>query len=287
MSGDREIVRTATEAARQERPPLLVLDALAARLAAAGLGDASDGGSGIRVARIGEGHSNVTFLLEWGGRRLVQTLLRAEGLAVPEILHVCDDESVLGVPFYVMEHLDGEVITDRMPAHLDDDEGRQAMPYAAVDALAALHALDVGTGELATLGRPDGYLRRQVDRFSSLWPTVSRRTLPEVDALAVWLGENLPRSPRASVVHGDFRIGNLMFARSGPVRVQAILDWEMATLGDPLADLGYLVATYADRDAAPTPAGSDDRDARRRVSAPGGPRRALCGLFTNEGVALV
>ena len=286
-----------------------MLDALAARLAAAGLGDASDGGSGIRVARIGEGHSNVTFLLEWGGRRLVlrrgprpphppsahdmlrearvQTLLRAEGLAVPEILHVCDDESVLGVPFYVMEHLDGEVITDRMPAHLDDDEGRQAMPYAAVDALAALHALDVGTGELATLGRPDGYLRRQVDRFSSLWPTVSRRTLPEVDALAVWLGENLPRSPRASVVHGDFRIGNLMFARSGPVRVQAILDWEMATLGDPLADLGYLVATYADRDAAPTPAGSDDRDARRRVSAPGGPRRALCGLFTNEGVALV
>ncbi|WP_460800895.1 phosphotransferase family protein [Microbacterium sp. GXF6406] len=236
MSTDPEVVRTAAEAARQERPPLLVLDALVERLTAAGLGDATGGGVGSRATRIGEGLSNVTFLLEWGGRRLVlrrgprpphppsthdmrrearvQRLLAAEGVAVPEILHVCDDESVLGVPFYVMEHLDGDVITDRMPAHLDDEEGRQAMPYAAVDALAAL---------------------------------------PEVDALAVWLGENLPRSPRASVVHGDFRIGNLMFARSGPARVQAILDWEMATLGDPLADLGYLVATYADRDAAPTP----------------------------------
>ncbi|MGY1550615.1 phosphotransferase family protein [Microbacterium sp. A588] len=272
---DLEVVRTWDEAALLDRPPLLVLEPLGERLASVGLGLAGLGGGEIRWARIGEGHSNVTFLLELAGRRLVlrrgprpplppsthdmlrearvQRLLAADGVPVPTIVDVCDDESVLGVPFYVMEHLDGEVITDLMPTHLDTDEGRTALPFAAVDALAGLHALDVSAGDLAGLGRPDGYLGRQVERFASLWPKVSRRTLPEVDRVAEWLRDNLPVSARASVVHGDYRIGNLMFRGSGPAEVQAILDWEMATLGDPLADLGYLVATYASPDAAPTP----------------------------------
>ncbi|MGM7671681.1 phosphotransferase family protein [Microbacterium sp. A93] len=270
IDADLEVVRTREEASLLGRPPLLVLDALADHLREVGLGDGD-----LQWSRIGDGHSNITYLLDVGGRKLVlrrgprpplppsthdmlrearvQRLLGAAGVPVPEILDVCADESVLGVPFYVMEHLDGDVVTDRMPPALDDAEGRRALPFAAVDTLAGLHALDVSTEGLSTLGRPDGYLRRQVERFASLWPNVSRRTLPEVDRLADWLLANLPVSARASVVHGDYRIGNLMYRREGPASVHAILDWEMATLGDPLADLGYLVATYAEADAVPTP----------------------------------
>lgn len=143
------------------------------------------------------------------------------------------------------------------------------MVFAAVDALAELHSLDVSTGDASTLGRPEGYLERQVERFASLWPKVSRRTMPEVDRLAGWLRDHLPVSSRASVVHGDFRIGNIMFRAEGPPTVQAILDWEMATLGDPLADLGYFVATYADDRAAPTPL-----ELTTVTRGPGWPRRA-------------
>ncbi|MGW8483038.1 phosphotransferase family protein [Microbacterium sp. NPDC055903] len=229
----------------------------------------------LTAARIGEGQSNATFLLARGEERFVfrrgprpplppsahdmlrearvQQALGRAGVPVPRILAVCEDDGVLGTPFYIMEHLDGDVVTDRMPVRLDEPAGRRALATASVDALADLHALDVRDGELATLGRPDGYLARQVDRFASLWPTVSRRSLSGVDRLAEWLRDNLPLSHRASVVHGDYRIGNLMFRRAGQADVQAILDWEMATLGDPLADLGYFIATYADPDAAPTP----------------------------------
>jgi len=264
-----EVVRTRAEADAAHLTPLLVLEPLAEFLGAHGLG-----GDDLRWARIGEGQSNVTFALETGGRRLVlrrgprpplppsthdmvrearvQRHLADAGVPVPRILAVCDDASLLGVPFYVAEFVDGVVVTDALPAFLDDAGGRAGLVAAAVDALADLHAVPL-VGGVAELGRPDGYLARQVDRFASLWPTVSRRVIPAVDTLADWLAAELPASARASVVHGDYRLGNLMFASSAPATVRAILDWEMATLGDPLADLGYLVATYADPDAAPTP----------------------------------
>ena len=252
-------------------PPLLVIEPLREYLASVGL----DGAGELHARRIGDGHSNVTFAIEVAGRRLVlrrgprpplpptthdmlrearvQQVLAGAGAHVPRIVAVCDDPAVLGGPFYVMEHLDGVVVTDRMPAHLDDPAARREMVFAAVDALAELHGVDAAAGPVSTLGRPDGYLARQVDRFAALWPTVSRRVLPTVDALADWLAAHRPASLRASVVHGDYRIGNLMFEPAAPVRVQAILDWEMATLGDPLADLGYMVATYAESGAVATP----------------------------------
>lgn len=270
MSAVAEVVSTQAEAEALERPPLLVIEPLRAFLAEAGFGDGE-----LTWRRIGDGHSNVTYLLELDGRRLVlrrgprpplpptthdmlreariQRLLSAAGVPVPQILAVCADETVLGVPFYVMEHLDGVVVTDTIPAALADPAGRRGLAFAAVDALAALHAVDVTAGELAQIGRPDGYLTRQVDRFATLWPTVSRRVLPEVDQVAAWLAAHLPASAGSSVVHGDFRIGNLMLARSAPAAVEAILDWEMATVGDPLADLGYFIATYAEPGAVATP----------------------------------
>lgn len=265
-----EVVSTRTEAATLDRPPLLVLEALTDFL------DAEQLGSGpVSWQRIGEGHSNLTYLLHRGSRALVlrrgprpplaksthdmvresriQMLVQAAGIAVPNIVAVCADASVLGVPFYVMEHLDGAVITTEQPPDLDTAELRRATAFAAVDMLVTLHGVDVTGGGLEKVGRPDGYLERQVSLFSSLWEASTRRSVPEIKTVARWLAANVPASQRASVVHGDYRIGNLMFEHSAPPRVLAIMDWEMATVGDPLADLGYFLATYAQDGAAETP----------------------------------
>ncbi|HSP52388.1 MAG TPA: phosphotransferase family protein [Cryobacterium sp.] len=265
-----EVVAMRTDAGALERPPLLVLDALTEFLDSEGLGSGA-----ISWQRIGGGHSNLTYLLRRGERSLVlrrgprpplpksthdmvresriQLLVKAAGIPVPNIVAVCADESVLGVPFYVMDYLDGAVITDEEPAGLDTPEQRRAIAFAAVDALVTLHGVDVTRGGLENVGRPDGYLERQVTLFSSLWDVSTRRSVPEIKSVASWLAANTPKSQRASVVHGDYRLGNLMFDRNTPPRVLAILDWEMATVGDPLADFGYFLATYSEAGARPTP----------------------------------
>ncbi|MGY1746555.1 phosphotransferase family protein [Blastococcus sp. SYSU D00695] len=265
-----EVVGSAQDATRLPAAPLLVLDRLTAFLDQQGVGSGP-----VAWERIGDGQSNVTYRICREGAEVVlrrgprpplprsthdmvresriQQLLRPAGVPVPEVLAVCADESVLGVPFYLMEALDGVVLTDELPAGLDGDGDRGAIADTLVDTLVQLHSIDVTAGELATLGRPDGYLARQVDRFAGLWDVNTTRSLPEVALLAGWLSDNRPAGQAVSVVHGDYRLGNLMYHRTGPARVQAVLDWEMATLGDPLADLGYLTATYAGPDAAPTP----------------------------------
>jgi aminoglycoside phosphotransferase (APT) family kinase protein len=264
-----EVVADRIAATHLVSPPLLVVEPVVAVLDELGIGAGP-----LAWQRIGDGQSNVTYLLERGGARVVlrrgprpplprsthdmvrearvQAVLGAEGVPVPRILGVVEDLDVLGVPFYLMEHLDGEIITDRIPAALSAEADRRATGEAVVDALVRLHRLDVTQGELATLGRPDGYLERQVGRFASLWEGTTRRDIPDVARLADWLAAHRPDSARAAVVHGDYRMGNLMFARDAPPRVAAILDWEMATLGDPLADLGYLTATWAQAGSEPT-----------------------------------
>lgn len=258
-----EVVATAREAQDLVRPPLLVVDTVTDFLDGHGLGAGP-----LAWERIGDGQSNITYRIHRGGQAFVlrrgprpplprsthdmireariQGLLHAEGIPVPEILAVCADESLLGVPFYVMSYLDGVVITDTEPAALAAPEQRGATSRALVDTLVQLHAVDVSSGALASLGRPEGYLERQVRRFAGLWDTNTTRSLPQVEQLADWLQQNLPTSQAVSMVHGDYRLGNLMFSGSAPASVIGILDWEMATLGDPLADLGYLTATYAE-----------------------------------------
>ena len=114
-----------------------------------------------------------------------------------------------------------------------------------------LHAIDVERAGLASFGRPDGYLERQVRRFLSLWEVNRTRELPLVAALGAYLAAHVPASGPPTVVHGDYRVGNLLVGVTAPARVSAILDWELATIGDPLADLGYLVSSYVDRDTPP------------------------------------
>ncbi|UOR01310.1 phosphotransferase family protein [Leucobacter allii] len=233
-------------------------------------------GSGpVSAERIGEGQSNVTFRVRRGDADLVLrrgprpplppsahdmlrearilAALAPSGLPVPEVLAVCDDASLLGVPFYVMPYVSGEILTDREPAGWDDPAARRAVSEQLVDTLVALHAVPIDEEPLAGIGRPDGYLERQLRRFGGLWEGVSRREVPLVAELGSWLATRVPVPQRRSVAHGDYRLGNLMFARpaGGLPRAALILDWEMATLGDPLADLGYLLATSAEA-GAPT-----------------------------------
>jgi aminoglycoside phosphotransferase (APT) family kinase protein len=269
-AGDgKEVVAAPSECSTFDSSPLLDLSTLREFFALRGLGE-----SRLGWERIGEGQSNVTFTIESGSQRFVLRrgprpphppsthdmvrearilgILERAGMPVPRVVAVCEDPGVLGVPFYLMEFVEGAVITDSVPTMFSKADC-SAVSEATVDALVRLHRLDVTEGELASVGRPAGYLARQVERFGSLWGLNSRRVIPAVDTIAEWLRDNLPSTQRHSVVHGDYRIGNIMFARAIPVRIAAILDWEMATLGDPLADLGYLTATYAEQGKRWTP----------------------------------
>ncbi len=285
-SGD--IVETTADARGLAKPPLLVLESVRAFL------DVHDLGSGdVRAWRIGEGGgSNFTFAIERGDALLVlrrpprpplppsahdvvrearlQLALREAGFArLPTIVAVGDDESVLGVPFYVMDWLDGHVVTDELPPGLEDEAGRRRLADDLVDSLVEIHAADVSTPALAAFARPGSYNERQVRRFSQLWEINKTRELPAVDDVGGWLAAHLPEPLPETVVHGDFRLGNTMVAADEPSRIVAVLDWEMGAIGDPRADVGYLLATYSEPGGPPNPLGTSP------VSAlPGFPSKA-------------
>jgi aminoglycoside phosphotransferase (APT) family kinase protein len=225
----------------------------------------------LTATPIGEGHSNVTFMLSTGvvlrrpprgplppsahdvlrEARLLRAL-EPTPVRVPRVLAVCDDPEVIGSPFYIMEEVKGEVITDSIPPQLDNPEQRGRIADQLIDALVELHAVDWRGAGLDGFGKPSGYLERQLRRFGGLWEHNQTRELPEVETVGTWLRENLPESPPATVVHGDYRLGNTMFAAPAPAQLVAIFDWEMATIGDPLADLGYMVMQWAQPDDPPS-----------------------------------
>lgn len=293
---NREIVATAEEAAQQELAPLIVLEPLVEYL------DARQLGSGpLRLTRIGDGHSNITYALRRGDLRLVlrrgprppiprsthdmlreartQIALREYGVPVPEIVDVCADESVLGVPFYLMRELDGVILGADAPPGLEDASARERVAFAAVDLLAQLHRVPAEAPGIAQLGRPEGYLDRQLGVFAKLWHQDAVRDIPLFDEVTDLLVAGRPEHPGSAVVHGDFRLGNIMFALSPAPRVSGLLDWEMSTLGDPLADLGYFLATYSE------PGGSNHvMDLSPVTGLPGFPDRARLARRYAEGV---
>jgi aminoglycoside phosphotransferase (APT) family kinase protein len=258
-----EVVDTPEEAGEQELEPLIVREPLARFLDSKGLG-----GGPVEIERIGEGHSNVTFLLKRAGQRFVlrrpprgplppsaHDVLREARLIgaiveadvrTPRVLATCDDESVIGAPFYVMKYEEGVVITSSVPPALDSIEERRRICCELVDALAEMHAVDWRACGLEGFGKPTGYLDRQLRRFNGLWEHNKTRELPLVQEVGEWLAANKPESPPATIVHGDYRLGNTMFADEAPASLIAIFDWEMATIGDPLADVGYLTATWSE-----------------------------------------
>jgi aminoglycoside phosphotransferase (APT) family kinase protein len=187
----------------------------------------------------------------------LQNAIRAAGFGrLADILAVCEDESVLGVPFYVMRFLDGHVITDELPPGLETEEARKALGLDLVDTLVEIHAADVSLTELAAFARPGSYLERQVRRFAQLWEINKTRELRDVDQVGAWLVANLPEPMASTVVHGDYRLGNMMVAPTAPTRIVAVLDWEMGAIGDPRADVGYLLATYTEPNGRASALGS-------------------------------
>jgi len=258
------IVDTAEEAAGADLEPLLVRRPLELYLDAAGIGA---GGGELTAEPIGEGHSNVTYVVRRGGEAWVlrrpprgplppsahdvlreARLLAAIGdcaVRIPRVLARCEDPGVIGAPFYVMELVAGDVITTEMPPSLDAVTERRRIGEELIDALVEVHAIDWRARGLEGYGKPTGYLDRQLRRFGGLWEHNKTREIGSLDQVTAWLADRVPASGEATIVHGDYRLGNVMFAPEAPARLIAIFDWELATIGDPLADLGYLAATYA------------------------------------------
>ena len=286
-----DIVETHEQGAANDREPLLVLAPLREFLAGAGLEAPAD----LTAMPFAEGHSNVTYWLSTGVvlRRPPRgplppsahdvlreaRLMRALGptpVRTPRVLAVCDDELVIGAPFYVMEEMHGDVITSAMPAPLDNPDQRRLVADELVTALVELHDVDWTVLGLDGFGKPTGYLERQLRRFNGLWEHNKTREIPEFEEVGAWLAANMPASPPATIVHGDYRLGNTMIGHGAPARLIAIFDWEMATIGDPLADVGYMMMNW-------TEAG-DPQNAKfnlQRVTAqPGFPtRRELVALY--------
>jgi aminoglycoside phosphotransferase (APT) family kinase protein len=259
-----DIVHSHQEVAQGAREPLLVLEPLEGFLDENGLGEGA-----IEAQPVGEGHSNVTYSIErehghpvvlrrpprgplppsahdvLREARLLRAL-RDTPVRAPRVLAVCEDEKLIGCPFYVMERVEGEVIVSELPQALDTPEQRRRVGEELIDALVEIHAVDWRGVGLEGFGKPSGYLERQLRRFGGLWELNKTREIPAVERVRDWLAANCPeregaaKATQATIVHGDYRLGNTMFAAHAPAQLVAVFDWEMATIGDPLADVGYM-----------------------------------------------
>ena len=171
---------------------------------------------------------------------------------------------MIGCPFYVMERIPGEVIVSSVPATLDSPAERRRIGEQLIDALVEIHAVDWQAAGLEGFGKPTGYLERQLRRFGGLWEINKTREIPAVERVGAWLSEHLPNPDpptQATIVHGDYRLGNTIFAADAPARLESVLDWEMATIGDPAG--GPRVPVH-DVDRGRRPEGRDARVPRRR-----------------------
>jgi aminoglycoside phosphotransferase (APT) family kinase protein len=232
----------------------------------------------LSVEQFPGGHSNLTYLLRFGGRELV---LRRPPLGAsvktahdmgrehrvlsrlhtcypkaPRALAACDDPAVIGAPFFIMERVEGIILRRLLSAGADAvpaPSRLRALSEATVDALAELHAVDPAAAGLADLGRPAGYAARQVGGWTERWQRAATDPVPEIDRAAAWLAEHLPRrtaaaeEDAAALLHNDFKLDNLVLAADLGAIV-AVLDWEMATVGDPLMDLGTSLGYWLDPD---------------------------------------
>jgi aminoglycoside phosphotransferase (APT) family kinase protein len=219
----------------------------------------------ISLTRISGGQSNPTYFLDRGGERFVlrkkpagpilpgahaierefRVLSALDGTEapVPRPVLLEDDSSILGTPFYLMERVEGRVFSDCALPELDREE-RAPIYLAMAEALAKLHAIRPDAVGLSDYGKPGNYFERQHNRWGRQWRESPSERIAALDRLAEWLGANLPEDDGAtSIAHGDFRLGNMLFHPTEP-RVVAILDWELSTLGHPLADLGFCVMPW-------------------------------------------
>ena len=223
----------------------------------------------LRVRQFPGGHSNLTYLVSVGERELVlrrppfgSTVKTAHDMGrefkvlsalapvfppVPRVVAWCDDESVLGARFYLMERVRGVILRRRLPAGLVlSPPSVASLCVSLVETLAALHGLDYAAAGLAGFGSPDGYATRQVAGWTRRYRDAQTAPVAEMDAVAGWLAEHVPPARGASLLHNDYKHDNLVLDPARPDRIVAVLDWEMSTLGDPLMDFGTTLAYWVE-----------------------------------------
>jgi aminoglycoside phosphotransferase (APT) family kinase protein len=227
-----------------------------------------DLGGALVVTQFPSGHSNLTYSVTLGEKEMVlrrppfgSKVKSAHDMGreyhvlsklhaaypTPKPLVYCTDESILGAPFYVMERVRGVIIRRGLPADFKiPPEIAKKLSESFIDNLADLHSLDYTALGLGELGKPQGYLERQVRGWTERYQGSKTHELPEVEPLSAWLREHMPAHSDATLVHNDYKFDNMVLDASDITRIKAVLDWEMCTLGDPLTDVGAALAYWID-----------------------------------------
>lgn len=232
----------------------------------------------LSVAQFPHGHSNLTYLLRSGEREYVlrrgplgPVAAKAHDMAreyrvlrathphypeAPEAHLLCENPTVIGAPFFIMERRHGTILRDRVPKSITAFHDYPAVISKAVaGGLVRLHAVNVNGPELSSLGKPDGFVERQVHGWAERWHRAQTEDLPKMQSVIEWLAASIPTSQPAALVHNDYKLDNVMLSPESPAKIEAVLDWEMATIGDPLVDVG-LTLCYWHWIARPQPGSS-------------------------------
>jgi aminoglycoside phosphotransferase (APT) family kinase protein len=226
----------------------------------------------LEVEQFPAGYSNLTYLLrardgrefvlrrppvgskvrtahDMGREFFILSRLRPVYAKVPRALLYCDDASVIGAPFYLMERVRGVILRAQPPDGVElSPTVMRRLSELFVENLAEIHAVDYAAAGLGELGRPEGYVRRQVEGWTKRLHDARTDEMPEIERLARWLADNAPAESGAALIHNDYKYDNVVFAPGGLASVVAVLDWEMATVGDPLMDLGTALGYWVDAD---------------------------------------
>jgi aminoglycoside phosphotransferase (APT) family kinase protein len=228
-----------------------------------------DESSELELEQFAGGHSNLTYLIKFGGHQFVLRRPPVGPVAptahdmpreyrlleaihpyfslTPKPVLLCEDSAVIGVPFYLMERRAGLIVRDRIPLEIGDDPViRRKVSEAVIDTLAQLHAVNINQSGIIRIGKPEGFVSRQVRGWSERWQRSQTTEVSEMNQVMSWLAEHIPveHAAKATIVHNDFKLDNIMLAADEPARVVAVLDWEMCTVGDPLVDFGLLLCYW-------------------------------------------
>ena len=242
----------------------------------------SSAGRKLEIEQFPGGHSNLTYLIRYGDDEFVLrrppvgpvaptahnmpreynllSVIHPHFPLAPKPVLLCEDESIIGVPFYLMERRRGLIVRAKLPELLHDLNLRRKLSETVVDTLVALHVVDIRSTGIEQIGKPAGFVERQVKGWTERWHRSQTGELPEMDGVVNWLATRIPGdSPDATIVHNDFKLDNIMLDEADPSRVVAVLDWEMCTVGDPLIDVGLLLCYW-------TMKGTDDGSSLRAVT---------------------
>lgn len=248
---------------------------------------------GIDVEQFPSGHSNLTYLLRIGAQQLVlrraplgPVAPRAHDMTreynvlqrlaprydpAPRPVHLCEDTSVIGAVFYLMERREGTILRTAVPdAHVAAGDHGRRISRTLVDGLVDLHRIDIVDSGLVDMGRPEGFLERQVEGWARRWARARTDDLPQIERAITYLRDTVPEPLPPTVVHNDYKLDNVMLDPDDPDRLVAVLDWEMATVGDPLVDLGLSLVYWQQLSTPP--------DEQTELGAPG----TAGGWYTRE-----